>query len=181
MNTGFIRPDHGSRPTSLRRACKANGEEARDRGDGPTTTILLVSHMMEDHTDLRRLFQRACWQTHEAYCCREAFAAIAEQEPDAVVCEASLPDGSWKDLLEALSRRVNPPYLIVTSHLADEYLWAKVINLGGYDVLAKPFDAEEVRRVVGLASEHHQERLIKRQAERERNDKEGGENPPASP
>jgi DNA-binding response OmpR family regulator len=57
---------------------------------------------------------------------------------------------------------VNPPDLIVASRLADEYLWAEVLNLGGYDVLAKPFNAEEVRRVVGLACEHHQERQIRR-------------------
>jgi DNA-binding response OmpR family regulator len=27
-------------------------------------------------------------------------------------------------------------------------LWAEVLNLGGYDVLSKPFDPVEVRRVV---------------------------------
>ena len=30
-------------------------------------------------------------------------------------------------------------------------LWAEVLNLGGYDVLAQPFDELEVRRVVALA------------------------------
>ena len=41
--------------------------------------------------------------------------------------------------------------MIVTSRLADDRLWAEVLNLGGYDVLAKPFDASEVARVVGTA------------------------------
>jgi len=164
MNTGSTRPEHGSRPTSLPRASQANGEEARDRGDGSTTTILLVSHMAEDHIYLRRLLERARWETLEAYCCQEAVAAIAERDPDVILCEASLPDGNWKELLEALSRRLNPPYLIVTSRLADEYLWAEVLNLGGNDVLAKPFDAEEVCRVVELAREHHRERQLRRAA-----------------
>ena len=62
-----------------------------------------------------------------------------------VICDRSLPDGDWKDLLD------KTPRLIVTSCVADEVLWAEVLNLGGYDVLAQPFDELEVRRVVALA------------------------------
>jgi DNA-binding NtrC family response regulator len=164
MNTGFKRLEHGSRPTSLPRASRANGDEARDCRDGHTTTILSVSHMAEDQKDLQRLFEKAHWETREAHCCREAIAAITEQELDVVLCEARLPDGDWKDLLDDLSRRANPPYLIVTSRLADDSLWAEVLNLGGYDVLAKPFVSEEVCRVVGLACEHHQEQQVRRAA-----------------
>jgi DNA-binding response OmpR family regulator len=49
----------------------------------------------------------------------------------------------------ALSRPA--PVLVVTSNVADESLWAEVLNLGGYDVLAQPFDGEEVARVIGSA------------------------------
>jgi DNA-binding NtrC family response regulator len=164
MNTAFTRPEYGARPTSLPRASQAKGDEARDRGDGRTTTILLVSHMAEDHTDLRRLLERARLQTLEAYCCREAAATIAARDLDVILCEANLPDGNWKQLLEGFSSTANPPDLIVTSRVADEHLWAEVLNLGGYDVLAKPFDPEEVCRVVGLACEHHRERQVTREA-----------------
>jgi DNA-binding response OmpR family regulator len=120
--------------------------------------------MAEDHTDLRRLLQRACGETLEAYCCQEALTAIAARDLDVILCEASLPDGNWKGLLERFSCSANPPYLIVTSRLADERLWAEVLNLGGYDVLAKPFNPEEVYRVVELACAHHQERQVRREA-----------------
>jgi hypothetical protein len=103
MTTGFARPEHGSRPTSLPRASQANGEEATDRGDEPATTILSVSHLVEDHIDLRRLFEKARWEVRGAYSGRDAVAAIAEQQAGVVLCEASLPDCSWKDLLEDLS------------------------------------------------------------------------------
>jgi hypothetical protein len=39
----------------------------------------------------------------------------------------------------------------VTFRTADERLWAEVLNLGGYGVLAQPFDANEVKRVAKLA------------------------------
>jgi DNA-binding response OmpR family regulator len=68
-----------------------------------------------------------------------------------ILCESELPDGSWKDLSAAASGLENPPLMVVTSRLADEYLWAEVLNLGGYDVLAQPFNAIEVVRVIGMA------------------------------
>ena len=68
-----------------------------------------------------------------------------------VICERDLPFGSWKDLLQEIQTLPDPPLLIVTSRLADEGLWAEALNLGAYDVLAKPFDRKEVTRVVSLA------------------------------
>ena len=45
-----------------------------------------------------------------------------------------------------------PPMFIVTSRLADDALWAEVLNVGGYDLLLKPFRAEEVIRMVHVAA-----------------------------
>jgi hypothetical protein len=42
----------------------------------------------------------------------------------------------------------------VFSRLADESLWAQVLNLGGFDVLMTPFEAEEVLRVTFAAWSH---------------------------
>ncbi len=63
-------------------------------------------------------------------------------------------------MLEHLSTLPDTPLLIVTSRLADDSLWAEALNLGAYDVLAKPFDATEVARVVSMAWQHwHTRRL----------------------
>ena len=63
-----------------------------------------------------------------------------------------LEDGTWKSVLGHIRGEAHPPLLVVTSRVADEHLWAEVLNLGGYDVLAKPFIAEEVRHVCTTAS-----------------------------
>lgn len=69
-----------------------------------------------------------------------------------VVSESRLPDGrTWKDLLAELQALPDPRPLIVADRLADERLWAEVLNLGGYDLLMKPFDAREVIHTVGVA------------------------------
>ena len=64
-----------------------------------------------------------------------------------MICDTNLPDGVWRDLLNQISQLVNAPNLIVTSRLADERLWAYVLNAGGYDLLLVPFNADEVVRV----------------------------------
>jgi len=56
-----------------------------------------------------------------------------------------------RDVLEQVTILPDPPSFIVTSRLADERLWAEALNLGAYDVLAKPFDSTEAMRVVGAA------------------------------
>jgi len=41
--------------------------------------------------------------------------------------------------------------VIVADRLADEALWTEALNLGCYDVLMTPFDAQKVLRVVAMA------------------------------
>jgi DNA-binding response OmpR family regulator len=54
-------------------------------------------------------------------------------------------------MLEDMTLLVDSPLLIVVSRLADEHLWAEALNLGAYDVLAKPFDAMELSRTLTSA------------------------------
>jgi DNA-binding response OmpR family regulator len=69
-----------------------------------------------------------------------------------VISEVQLSDGHcWSDLLDEMQKMECPPPLIVADRLADEHVWAEVLNLGGYDLLAKPFDAKEVLHAVNTA------------------------------
>ena len=83
--------------------------------------------------------------------CAQSFDLLSKRQFALVVCDAALPDGGWKSVLAELQRLDTPPRLIVTSAFADDRLWAEVLNLGGYDVLLKPFVTEEVVRVTRVA------------------------------
>jgi len=82
----------------------------------------------------------------------DALPMVRSWRPNVVICEQNLPDGTWQDLLGDLQSLSRPPMLIVCSLLADDRLWAEVLNIGGYDVLMKPFQAIEVARVVRMAA-----------------------------
>ncbi len=103
---------------------------------------------------LATIFSHSTWQLHHVATCREAVKFARAHETPVVISERRLPDGDWKSLLNELEKLRSCPRLIVTSRFADDELWAEVLNLGGYDVLAQPFDREEVHRVVHLAWHH---------------------------
>jgi DNA-binding response OmpR family regulator len=62
------------------------------------------------------------------------------------------------EVLAHITPLPRPPFVIVTSRLADDELWSEALNLGAYDVLAKPFEATEVTRIVSLAWLHWSDR-----------------------
>ncbi len=113
--------------------------------------VLEVSPHESDHTTLVEIFSHSNWKLHISRTCAEAFAVLTRRLIPVVLCDQDLPDGCWRDVLDRTSRAANPPALIVTSRLADERLWSEVLNLGGYNVLSKPFRRDEVFRDVSLA------------------------------
>jgi DNA-binding NtrC family response regulator len=119
-------------------------------GRGALPTILFVSCLREDRAELRRALEGA-YHVLFANTCHEALNVLQKCNVPVVLCETKLPDGSWLDLLNGVASSPHLPLLIVTSRLADDRLWAEVLNLGGFDLIAKPFCESEVRHVVDTA------------------------------
>jgi DNA-binding response OmpR family regulator len=114
-------------------------------------SILLVSPYREDHSSIGHILHHDGWHISRCTSLKEAVTHLETNAPSIVICERDLPDGSWKDVLSYSETLKNPPLVLVASRHADESLWGEVLNLGGYDVLTKPFDCSEVTRVVGMA------------------------------
>ena len=113
--------------------------------------------------DLRHVLHHADWKITGASDLREAALILQERAPSVILCERDLPDGTWKDLLDQASQHKHPAMVLVISVHADDSLWAEVLNLGGYDVLMKPFDVSEVTRVVRLAWQRWKARTLKKE------------------
>ena len=113
--------------------------------------VLLISPFDEDHRHLRDILKHSNWQQHDARTQREAFAYLQENVTPVAICESELPDGTWQEVLSRFGLMRCPPLLVVTSRIADDRLWSEVLNLGAYNVLAKPLNMKEVFHVVGLA------------------------------
>jgi DNA-binding NtrC family response regulator len=99
-------------------------------------------------------FAQLPWAIQRVPDCLQFLVHIFRVLPHVVLCDQDLPDGSWRDIVGIAETLYSPPPVIVSSRAADERLWAEVLNLGGFDLLAAPLDPVEVRRAVEIAWEH---------------------------
>jgi DNA-binding response OmpR family regulator len=113
-------------------------------------TLLAICPNQEDRQSLEKILDRDRWTIQGAPSLREA-TTLLHRGPSLILCEKDLPDGTWKDVFCQARDLDNPPPFVVVSRIADERLWAEVLNLGGFDVLMKPFERSEVVRVMAMA------------------------------
>jgi len=128
-----------------------------------TIPVLSVSPIEEDHLFLEAIFSNHSfwtpyadckWKLHRSLSLESALTALQENQIPIVISESDLLPGTWKDMLARIKLLPTPPVLIVTSRHTDEHLWTEALNLGAYDVVAKPFDPHELIRIVSFAWLH---------------------------
>lgn len=133
--------------------------------DAPrTATVVLAGYAKQERDFLQKVFNdRANAFTQECdwvFQTRDSVAAVLallrRDRIPVILCDEEMGPDGWKELLDRFGLLSHPPCLIVTSRLADDYLWAEALNLGAYDVLARPFDRAEVVRTVSQARLHWQ-------------------------
>jgi DNA-binding NtrC family response regulator len=115
-----------------------------------------LRYAVDQHQQLRAI---------EAASCRDALSALSASDAQLVLCDESFP---WRDLLSYLADAVEPPRVIVVAAAPQASLYAEVLNLGGYDVIAKPFSAKEVELLLARAcSPRDPLRSLRRESTRE--------------
>jgi len=116
-----------------------------------TLTVLSVSPVDEEHSSLQAIIGHSKWILLKARDLVSTLDWLEQHEVAVLLCERDLLPGTWIDVLEHLNAMPQAPSLIVTSKLADDRLWGEALNLGAWDVLAKPLDRTEVIRSVHSA------------------------------
>lgn len=131
-----------------------------------TLNAMAILPSQEDRHRLSEIFQHSRWHLDLSKCLNDARGLLNEAHIGVVLTDCRLPDGGWQDVLHELqNRRKAAPPLIVVSRLADERLWAEVLNLCGYDVLATPFRADEVLWSISSAWRKWRDQLRPRNVE----------------
>jgi DNA-binding response OmpR family regulator len=125
----------------------------------PFPRVLCLEPDASDRESLNRIFEGSIWpvcpdmqwEFDTPASIESAVAAFRRKNVAILLCDGRTGVGTWQEVLNLFSFLTDPPLLIVTSRLADERLWAEALNLGAYDVLAKPYYLSEVVRVVSVA------------------------------
>jgi DNA-binding response OmpR family regulator len=101
--------------------------------------------LVEDNPAVQRnnraILARRGYSVREASDLTQARAAVAEEEPDAIILDIMLPDGSGLDFLTELRRGSRIPALMLTA-LGTPADIARGLRAGGDDYLPKPYDLD---------------------------------------
>jgi two-component system response regulator PilR (NtrC family) len=116
--------------------------------------------IVDDEASLRDfltiVFEEEQWHVRSAASLADARAAIQKDEPDLVLCDLMLPDGSGIDLLREV-KAANPllAFIMITAHTSTKSA-VDALKAGAFDYIAKPFDIEELKIIVRKAVERKQ-------------------------
>jgi DNA-binding NtrC family response regulator len=116
--------------------------------------------IVDDEASLRDfltiVFEGEGWSVRSAGSLAEASRALGEREPDLVLCDLMMPDGSGIDfLMEANDVAPGVPVIMITAYTSTQSA-IHALKAGAYDYIAKPFDIDELKIVVGNAVEKRQ-------------------------
>ena len=134
----------------------------------PDATILIVDDDAVIVDLLEELLSDEGYAVQSAYSLHDAATIIANAEPDVVLLDVQLPDGSGFDLcarLQSDPKTVDLPILLLSAVGSGGKFVARGLDVGGYDFLSKPFYNDEllarVRVLVRLRK--LQQRLIEQE------------------
>lgn len=118
------------------------------KGAEARSTIVAAIAREEDRRELERILAPCRWALIWVRTAPEAVEAVLQTDAPIVISDDSLTEGEWRQLWSQLAANVRPPMFILASRVADDGLWAELLNLGGYNLLSMPFYPEEVIRTV---------------------------------
>ncbi|MDX1583119.1 MAG: sigma-54 dependent transcriptional regulator [Thermoanaerobaculia bacterium] len=127
--------------------------------------------IVDDEASLRDfltiVFEEEGWNVTSAGSVAEGTAALCEIDPDLVLCDLMMPDGSGLEILKQVhEQHESVPVVMITAYTSAKSAVA-ALKAGAYDYIAKPFDIDELKIILKKAVEHRElehENIYLRQA-----------------
>ena len=100
------------------------------------------------------VFEKEGYRVTTARSCADGIAAIeAAPAIDLIVTDLMMPDGSGLDVLRKSKERMpDTPVVLLTAYTSTKTA-IEALKAGAYDYIAKPFDIDELKHLVGRALE----------------------------
>jgi DNA-binding NtrC family response regulator len=138
---------------------KRGGAEHRSASPSTKTApqieprIPIVALVVSDHDRevLNCISSREPLDIHFAESHVDAWEAMNRLNSPVILYDRDWPNAEWRTTVQALASSPHRSCVILASRVADDYLWQELIRCGGYDLLAKPFRADDVARALKLA------------------------------
>ena len=80
---------------------------------------------------------------------QDAVERKKEYQITVVVCDADTVD--WEEALAVFQQQEEPSAVVFLTRLADERLWLRMLDAGAFDLLEKPYRAQDLCWVIASA------------------------------
>ncbi len=113
--------------------------------------VLFVSPSSADGALIAESLRVAGISVRHAYTLESARELLERETFGAILTESRLPDGDWQDMIALVRSTGRRSAVVVADRLANASLWADVLDLDGYDLIATPYCPQEVQRILANA------------------------------
>ena len=137
------------------------GSPARP-GSPSQVNVLLVSPSDSDRLVLSGLLAGTPWRVLHAHTCGEAAAILSSTIVPVIIRDHDCCQLGCEHAVRCSLAGPYPAPLVIAAESPDYRLWEDVIDGGGFEVIAKPFRAEAVTKVLEFAWKHWQAGVIRR-------------------
>jgi CheY-like chemotaxis protein len=127
------------------------GQAQSEKAVRPAVRLLAILPETEDAEQLRTIANDLGWSVAIVHTPAEALSRLQDEPVTAAICDQDLPEEDWRVVMSRIATLPKSPCVLLASRVMDQYLWNEVIQCRGYDVVSKPFQSEELRRVVAFA------------------------------
>ena len=116
-------------------------------------SALLLHQPTESQRLLKQALEGQSIKVHWLRNFGEALPLLREADPPHLVfTEASLPDGTWTDVVKLAFEALKPVKVIVVSRLIDMKLYVETMAGGAFDFIVPPMTRDELAHILACAT-----------------------------
>ena len=140
-------------PKRVRAERRSAGGSTKTAPQAIAPRISIVALVVSDHDRevLNYISSHEPLDIHFAESHVDAWEAMNRLNSPVILYDRDWPNAEWRTTVQALASSPQRSCVILACWVADDYLWQELVRSGGYDLLAKPFRADDVARCLKLA------------------------------
>jgi PleD family two-component response regulator len=116
--------------------------------------VLLASGREDDYQTLQALLQDTKWSVERALSWNEVSHFCEGAVSPVVLVDRHFQGAHWQSTVASILDPAASTCVILISDVSDPYLWNELVQQGGFDVLARPFERSELLQTLAFAHRH---------------------------
>ncbi|MBI4166935.1 MAG: response regulator [Acidobacteria bacterium] len=128
-----------------------------------STFAVLVHDRTNPIEPLKVLLKGQAVETWSAKTCDEVARLLDQTQPELVITDTRLQDGTWVDVINLAEKAAVPTNVIVVGSHDDTKLYITAMQNGAFDFILPPFEVKSVAHVLRVAVDnvrHRREELF---------------------